>query len=385
VLTGGGARAAYQVGALRALHEILGAPPHAPTPFQVVVGVSAGAVNAVGYAGRADQAGVAVERLEAIWRSLTPDRVYRTDLPSLASIGARWFGSLTGGGLVQRGAVNHLLDTQPLRELLREVVEFDRIPQHFRSGVLHGVGLTATNYATGTAVTFYDGASEIRPWTRSTREGRRSALTLEHVMASSAIPVFFPPVPLEEVFWGDGSIRLTAPLSPAIHLGADRLVVISVQHRRSPEHTAELNREATQPVLSLASISGVLLDSVFLDSVEADLERLQRINRTVSLIPQERLHSEGDALRPIPTLVLRPSRDLASLPSARSAGFPPVIRYLLAGIGARGTAGTELSSYLAFEERYVRELIELGAADTLERRAEIERFFAAPEPVRASS
>ncbi len=381
VLTGGGARAAYQVGALRALAEIVGP---GPMPFDVLAGISAGAINSVALATGADDFPGQVEQLRAVWSRLTPDRIYRTGALKLASIGSRWLRDLSAGGLVGKSGINYLLDSAPLRELLVETLPLGRMRRHLRAGRLRGVAISATNYHTGTGVTFFEGAPEIEPWTRSTRMGVRARLTIDHVMASSAIPVFFPPVPVDGTHYGDGCVRMIFPMSPAVHMGADRIVAISVRHLRPPEEAAARHDTSKHPdALPLSEIAGVLLNAVFLDSLDSDLERLERINRTVALIPRERLLKADVRLRPIPALVLRPSADLGSLAADAYQRFPAMLRYLLKGIGATGHAGEDLLSYLAFEPLYVNRAIDLGYTDTIARRAEIEEFFFG-EPARVS-
>ena len=372
VLTGGGARAAYQVGAIKALAQILS---EVDRPFPVITGSSAGAINGAVLASGADDFAAASRRLEELWLALAPESVYRTDVPSLAGLGIRWMGMAGGGG---SRLANHLLDTAPLRALLEREVPVERVPGHVQSGALTAFALTATNYLTGTAVSFFDGAPQLDSWVRSTRLGRRTPLRIDHVMASSAIPIFFPPVELEGVVFGDGCVRLTTPLSPAIHLGADRVIAISLRYQRSGEETAELNTLTSPGTLTLAEIAGVLLNSVFLDSVESDIERLERINRTLSLIPPARLTATPAALRRIPALLLCPSQDLGELATGLSPKFPGFLRYLLRGLGAKGARGSDLLSYLAFQRGYVEKLVDLGYRDTLGRTDEIESFARGP-------
>jgi NTE family protein len=376
VLTGGGARAAYQVGALLAISEMR---PGA-SPFSIFAGISAGAINAVSMAAGADEFQVAAQRLADIWRSLSPDRVYRTDARGLVAIGSRWIKDLSAGGLLGSSQINYLLDTLPLRELLSNALPISRLGQHIRSGALRGVAVTTTSYATGLAVTFFDGARGVEPWFRSTRIGIRQRLRLPHVLASSAIPIFFPPVKIKGLFYGDGCVRMHAPLSPAIHLGADRIVAVGVQ---SPppielpvEHTRALRRDWLPP----SEIVGVLLNAVFLDALEADVERLERVNRTVAFIHPEHHGTQSQPLRAIPTLVLRPTQDLGTLAADQYSRFPRMLRYLLKGIGATGETGSDLLSYLAFEPEYVGRLIQLGYSDTMRRRSEVEAFLEVEVP-----
>jgi NTE family protein len=372
VLTGGGARAAYQVGALKALAEIA---DFDRTPFRVLAGVSAGAINAAYLASQADDFRAATRDLWSMWHGLDTSRVFRTDVARLAALGTRWVRDLSLGGIVGAGTINYLLDTAPLRGFLREHLEVARIAGHLASGRLRGLAVTATNYLTGTAVSFFDGAPDIAPWVRSSRIGVRSPIRVEHVQASAAIPLFFPPVALGGAPYGDGCVRMTAPTSPAIHLGADKLITIGIRYARTGDQTVLLNEQLKADKVSLAEIAGVLLNAVFLDSLEADLELLERINQAVGFVPHDERGRMPERLRPLAALALRPSQDLGRLAADRYDDLPRTLRYLLRGIGATGASGWDLLSYLAFEPGYVDRLLELGYRDTLARRAEIAAFL----------
>ena len=372
VLTGGGARAAYQVGAMRALCEILGP---GPLPFDVVAGISAGAINCVALATGAEDFPAATERLRATWTKLTPDRVYRTGALKLASIGSRWIRDLSTGGLIGKNSINYLLDPSPLRRLIDTEIPLGRMRRHLRAGRLRGLAVTATNYHTGSGVTFFEGAVDIEPWTRSCRIGIRSRVTVDHVMASAAIPIFFPPVAIDGSFFGDGCVRMHYPMSPAIHLGAERIVAISQRYLRPPSETVQREARSRLDVLPVSEIAGVLLNSVVLDSLDSDVERLERINRTLQLVPRDKLNGREVDVRPIPVFVLRPSQDLGKLAADEYGRFPAMLRYLLKGIGATGHAGEDLLSYLAFEPIYVQRVIDLGYSDTIARRDEVEEFL----------
>jgi NTE family protein len=375
VLTGGGARAAYQVGALRAIADLVADSPAALNPFKVIAAVSAGSVNGTALAARADDFPRAARELWQLWSTLTPDTIYRTDPRSLTAIGTDWLRDLSLGGLMGANGINHLLDTAPLRRLLEARLEVEKIADRIADGSLRGVACTATNYATGTAVTFFDGAKDIVPWQRSTRIGVRQPLSVSHVMASAAIPVFFPPIQLGGTWYGDGCVRMSAPTSPAIHLGADRVIAIGIRYHRSDTEALELNQQphVDKPVLS--EIVGVLLNAVFLDALEADLELVARINSTLEHIPAKRASKQP--LRPVPMLALRPSEDLGRLAAHQYDRFPRTLRYFLSGIGATGRSGWDLVSYLAFEPVYIRRLLDLGYRDTMRRGEEIRAFFAA--------
>jgi NTE family protein len=370
------------VGAIKAFAEIVGPGVQ---PFDIVSGISAGAINAVALAMLADDFQKASERLVATWAGLTPDRIFRTGALRLARIGSRWLRDLSTGGLVGKTGINYLLDPAPLRELIEKELLLGRMRRHVRSGRLRGVAVSATNYVTGNGVTFFEAAPEVAPWTRSTRVGIRARITADHVMASAAIPVFFPPVPIQGSFFGDGCVRMHYPMSPAIHLGAEKIVAVSQRYLGPPAEAAAREGRATATSLPMSEIAGVLLNAVFLDSLDSDLERLQRINRTLQLVPRSRLENGELDVRPLPALVLRPSQDLGRLAADEYHRFPAMLRYLLKGIGATGHAGEDLLSYLAFEPIYVRRVMDLGYADTLARRDELAEFLQIPQrqPARA--
>ncbi len=369
VLTGGGARAAYQVGAIQALSEIT---HQTESPFKVITGVSAGAINSAYLMTRADDFKRAAQGLCDLWSNLTSDRVYRTDASSIASLGSKWLSTVGLGGMVKKRA-NHLLDTSPLKALLTQELKLDRLPQLFKDEILYGVGFSVTNYLTGTAISYFDGHPDISPWVRSTRLGIRAPLIVDHIMASSAIPVFFPPVPIDGIPFGDGCIRLTSPLSPAIHLGASRVIAIGVRYFRSDEQTVHLNKTLKRDDLSIAEIGGVLLNAVFLDSLETDIERMQRINKTLNLMSETQ--RTQNQLRIIPVLALRPSQDLGNLAKGTLKEFPSMLRFLLRGVGAKADKGWDLLSYLAFEKSYTSQLVDLGYNDTLRKKDQILEFL----------
>jgi NTE family protein len=372
VLTGGGARAAYQVGVIKALAEITRADA---TPFKVMTGVSAGAINAAYLLSRADHFSIAAQGLWDLWSGLESEKIYRTDAASIATLGSKWLGTLGMGGAIGKERANHLLDTQPLRQLLEQVLHLEKLPIFYKNGILKGASVSVTNYLTGTAISFFDGHEQAEPWIRSTRIGVRVPLTLDHVMASSAIPVFFPPVNLDGALYGDGCIRLTSPLSPAVHLGSEKIIAVGIRYQRTNEQIVEMNQSMKRSNLTIADIGGVLLNAVFLDSLENDAERLERINQTIGLLTPEQRSSNPNQLRQVPLLVLRPSQDLGQLARGTLKEFPAMIRFLLKGIGAKEDKGWDLLSYLAFEKAYTSQLIELGYVDTIRRTNEILKFM----------
>ena len=381
VLTGGGARAGYQVGVLKAVAQIRrDAGINTGNPFPVITGTSAGAINASALATRADDFDVAVADLVEVWANFRARQVYRSDLPGIIGTGARWLTMLMFGWLIpglQRARPQSLLDNAPLRSSLREWVEPARIRELIRQGHLRGLAMTASSYGSGLHVTFYEAFNDILPWARSQRIAVRDAIGAEHLLASSAIPFVFPAVPLDidgrVEYFGDGSMRQSAPISPAIHLGADRILIVGGGRMYEPPGP----RAGCSDYPNLAQIAGHALSNIFLDSLTADAERLQRINSTLRLLPAEALAKTN--LRPIDVLMISPSERLDDLAGKHIGSLPFPIRSLLRAVGVSGRGetarGAALVSYLLFEADYTRELIDLGFKDTIARRDEVAKFF----------
>ncbi len=373
VLSGGGARAAYQAGVLKGVAEIVG-DKMGDDPFQIITGISAGAINAAYLASAKNSFNEQVQSLIRIWEELTPENVLRTDIASLGKLSAGWIKDLSFGGMFGRSESTHLLDSTPLRDLLEESIDFDQIEKNILNQKLYGVAVSTTSYATGTSVTFFDSPS-VKDYARSARIGLKGPLRLEHVLASSAIPFIFRPVRIKNSFYGDGGIRSNAPLSPAIHLGADKLLAIGVRYFRKEMEVKELNQQVEMNNIVLADIVGVLFNSLFLDAIEFDYERLQRINKTVSLLSEDARASHPVQLKNIPTLLIQPSVDLGELAGDQFYRFPKMLRYLLSGIGATEARGADLLSYIAFDKAYTQKLVEIGKKDAHDRAEEIREFF----------
>ncbi len=369
VLAGGGARAAYQVGALQAIKEML--PDPKVNPFQIICGTSAGAVNAGALAVYADDFGKAVDNLIEVWHSFRPHHVYRADFLGATSNSLKWFVSLMFGAWVKNKRVS-LLDNRPLEYLLAKRLDFTRIQRNIEAGALDAVGITCSGYTSGQSCSFFEGDDRFEGWKRSQRIGIKTRITVEHLMASSAIPFLFPPYHLNREYFGDGSMRQVAPVSPALHLGSDRVIVIGTARIRndSPERT----RGDLFP--TFAQVAGHVMNSIFLDSLAVDLERLERINRTVSCSSPEALRKMGLTLHHVDVLVLTPSEPLDAIAVRHVRSLPWTIRFLLRSIGAMRRGGANLASYLLFEQGYCKELIQLGYHDTLKRREEVEAFLA---------
>jgi NTE family protein len=367
ILTGGGARAAYQVGVLKAIREVL--PDKRANPFPVLCGTSAGALNAATMAVWAEDFSAGVDQLEAIWSNFRAGDVYRADAAGIAAAGARWLTALAFGWITRRSP-RSLLDNTPLRRLLEATLDLDRIEGAIARHALHSVSITCSGYASGQSVTFFQGRADLEPWRRAQRFGAHVKLTVDHLLASSAIPFIFPAVRLHREWFGDGSMRQLAPISPAIHLGAERVLVIG-----AGRHASEGERPLGERYPTLAQIAGHALSSIFLDSLSVDLERMIRINRTLSLIPEETRRSHGLSLRRIEILHISPSQRLDHLAASHAKALPWPVRTLLRGIGAMNRAGGALTSYLLFERPYTEALIELGYADTMARREEVAAFL----------
>jgi len=368
VLAGGGARAAYQVGALQAIRDML--PEPKANPFPIICGTSAGAVNAGALAVHADHFGVAVDKLLGVWRNFEPRHVYRADFPGVVANSARWMAGFVFGAFLKNKRIS-LLDNRPLESLLARALDFSRIQGNIAAGALDAVAISCSGYTSGQSVSFFQGKESMEGWKRSQRVGVRSPIGVQHLMASAAIPFLFPPYHVNREYFGDGSMRQVAPVSPALHLGADRVVVIGTAKIRneSPERT----RGDHFP--TLAQVAGHVMNSIFLDSLAVDLERLERINRTVSCSSPEALKKMGLTLHHVDVLVLTPSEPLDAIAVKHVRNLPGTIRFLLRSVGAMRRGGANLASYLLFERGYCNELIALGYEDTMKRREEVESFL----------
>ncbi len=366
VLTGGGARAAYQVGVLAAIREIRGR--RRGNPFPILCGTSAGGINAAALAVYSADFNAGVRKLAWIWRHFHVDQVYRADAATLLTTGLRWSGALLLGWVV-RQTPRSLLDNSPLRELLVRVLDFSRIRQSIDAGHLHAVSVSASGYSSGENLAFYEGVPEVQPWRRAQRVGTPTTLGVEHLMASSAIPFLFPAVMINREYFGDGSMRQLAPISPAIHMGATRILVIG------SGRLAEEGRQHADAYPSLAQIAGHALSSIFLDGLTVDLERMQRINSTLNAFDEAERDAAGIVLRPIETLVISPSQRLDAIAGRHRDALPRPLKTLLRGVGAMRREGSALLSYLLFEPQYTHALMQLGYEDAFARRREVEAFL----------
>jgi NTE family protein len=389
LLTGGGARAAYQVGVLEAIADIrldCGAGQEA-NPFPIITGTSAGAINASALACGADNFDATVRMIAATWRGFHADQVYRVDHLSMLRSGATWMTLLSLGWVLARWRrikPRSLLDNSPVSELLKRVVPLERLPELIRLGHMQALAVTASSYSSGEHVTFFEGDTRLLPWVRSQRLAVRDRITHAHLLASSAIPFVFPATSLRingrDEYFGDGSMRQSAPISPAIHLGAQRILVVGAGRMHEPQAGAQTPVNTAYP--SIAQIAGHALANIFLDALAVDVERAKRINHTIALVPEALRHAS--ALRPLDLLVISPSQRLDTVASRHIGTLPHAVRTMLQGVGVSSrkadVKGAALASYLLFENGYTSELMALGYADTQRQRTEVCAFFSWTDP-----
>ncbi|WP_227519930.1 patatin-like phospholipase family protein [Mangrovitalea sediminis] len=365
VLTGGGARAAYQVGVLRAVSDLL---PDLNDPFRVICGTSAGAINAVALAGGDDIFRHNVGHLERLWARLKIEDIYRADVFGMS----RWMTGFVRGILQGQGDEPvSLLDNRPLRAFLEKEMHFDAIARSIDEGRLDAIGINACAYTAGQNVCFFQGKPEVASWDLGQRVGAKCQLTLDHVMASSAIPTIFPPVKLNREYFGDGVTRQMAHISPALHMGADRVLVIGVSANRVSK---PVRFSAKEPP-SLAKVMEHVLNGLFLDTMEYDIDRLITINRLVDLIPEEKRQEAGLNLRPVKLLDISPSRPINEIASQYLDGLPLILRRLLGRNLEKGEGGASLASYLLFDHRFCRDLIALGYQDAQAQAHQLVEFL----------
>lgn len=366
ILSGGGARAAYQVGVLMGIAEMV--PRGTRNPFPIICGTSAGAINAAALAANAHNYRMAVKGLERVWSNITADQVYRTDLYAFFRSLLRWaVGSFLSGSTPVNSA---LLDSTPLSKLINLVINFDRIEKSLQQGDLQALSISATSYGSGEAIAFFQGQEGLEGWQRARRIGRPTHISAQHLLASSAIPILFPAIEVDGRYYGDGAVRQLAPISPALHLGAERVLVVGVSGNTSSAHQRELGGYP-----SLAQVLGHILNSVFVDTLEGDVERLERINNTLSAIPEKERIKQGINLREVDVLKIYPSQPIDEIAASHIHELPRSLRLFLRGSGATRSPGAAAVSYLLFEPGFTRSLISLGFRDAKKREEEIRNFL----------
>ena len=378
ILSGGGARGAYQVGVLKGLSEILALNDYT-FPFQIISGTSAGAINTAHLACQENSFNTSVEKLVYLWAQLTPDQVFKVNLFP----GNSFSTALTGLGQILNGrSFNALLDTSPLKKLIENNCDFNILRKNIKTGKFDSVLITANNYIKNKAESFVESSDGLGKSNLFWSETRRSALSTEinadHIMASSAIPLLFPPIKIGHEIYGDGCVRNHTPCSPSIRMGAEKLFVIGVRTQKQTEFVAEekISMKPNQDSVSLIRVLNTLLNAVLLDSVEQDVQRIQRINELVDLALKNKQASESAkvSLKKIPALCISPSANLGEIARSQARHLPRLLRMTIKALGDLDDAN-EIISYLMFDKNYCRKLIEIGYNDAFEAKDEIIEFF----------
>lgn len=372
ILSGGGARAAYQVGVLQALAEVL--PDDCENPFPIICGTSAGAINALAIAAHKGNFKSAVNALAYMWQHLDIGQVYLHGWGDIVK-GISYLGlSLFNEGMGRRRPLS-LLDNAPLWNLLGSKINFENLTHAIDSGKLLAVSISAMGYTSGHSVSFFQGNPALQGWSRYRRSGVATQLRLEHLLASSAIPTIFPAVRINREYFGDGALRQLAPISPALHLGADALFVVGVSGNRSAPKANRRVPHRHSP--SMGQIIGHLFNSAFVDALEGDLEHMQRMNELLKLIPEDVRMKEGIVLRPVDNMVISPSYPIDGIAGRNVRYLPKSLRFFLRAIGATAKGGgATAASYLLFSNEFIIELMALGREDTLAEADNIRKFFA---------
>jgi len=379
VMTGGGARGAYQAGVLKRVGELKRAQTQG-NPFPIIGGSSAGAINGAGLAMGCDDFPLATRVLAHIWSHLRPQDIFRCDLLSQARNSVTWILDLSLGAVMGGGNAQSLLDARPLRHFLDRQIDCNRIQDNIKRGHVYALTISATNYQSGKSYLFIQGAKGHPMWNRSRRVTLSTKITVDHICASAAIPLVFQPVKLKTArgtaFFGDGCIRLQQPLSPVIRLGAQKIFAIGVRGH-GLEHQQETSGDK-EP--SLAQVLGVLFNVMFLDHLATDIEHLQRLNQLLSRGLLDQSNVEGcERVRRLTPLLITPSVNLTELAEQHQRDLPYLIQYFVSSLGRDAASCADLMSYLLFASKYTTDLIEIGYHDANERIDEIEDFLFAPD------
>jgi NTE family protein len=373
VLSGGGARGAYQVGVIKAIGEIV-KELHIENPFHFLSGVSAGAINASFMASESHQFSEGTNKLVKLWSGLNSQAVFKTDVLSIGKIGLSWMGELSLGGAMDPLSGRSLLNTEPLFELIKNNLNLTSIRKNIENGHIKALSISALDYHTSETVTFVQGDPDLPNWKKLRRRSEKTMIKPQHVLASASIPFLFPSTQVGERHFGDGCVRNLAPLGPALYMGAEQLLVIGV---RMPGELTDEDLKFPLKIPSISKVVNVILNTILLDGIETDVERLNRINEFLRRVPEQ--HQKNLNFRPVQALMISPSRDIGKLAGQMSTQLPRVIRYLLKGLGPLDEA-SELISYLLFEKDFLSSLIEMGYEDGLAQKEAISRFLLESQP-----
>lgn len=370
VLSGGGARGAYQVGVLMAVQQI-SETSGIPFRFDYLSGVSAGAINASSLACHAEDFKFAIRNLSRLWTEISFERVFSTDSLTMGRIGFQWLSDLSIGGLTGTTPGKSLMDTSPLRVLIHENMDYEKVQVNIDQGHLKALAITAIDYVKSATTTFVQGHPSLPTWDKGRKRSQSAKIFTDHIMASSAIPLLFPPVKVHDRYFGDGAVRNHAPCSPVIYLGAEKLLVIGVRMQGATAYEERAHKSSTAP--SVARVVNTIMNGVMLDAVEQDIDRLRRLNEYALAIPAEQ-HKKV-ALRPLDYLFISPSVDIGEMAVQRAHKLPRMVRFLLKGLGSVHDA-SELVSYLLFESGFCTDLIEIGYQDGMARKEEVIQLLA---------
>lgn len=374
VLSGGGARGAYQAGVLCAVQEI-SESSGVPIRFDFLSGVSAGAINASSLASNCEDMKKATESLSKLWSEVSFDKVFSTDSLTMGKIGLRWMSELSLGGMTGTTPGKALMDTAPLRSLIHDNMDYAKVEKNINDGHLTALCITSIDYAKSATTTFVQGKNVLPSWDKGRKRSERTVISTDHIMASSAIPLLFPPVKVDDRFFGDGAVRNHAPCSPVIYLGAEKLLVIGVRLQSSTAYDQRADQNSNAP--SVARVVNTILNGALMDSVEQDIERLRRLNDYALAIPPEQ--QKKVSLRPLDHLFISPSEDIGEMAVQKAQRLPRVVRYLMKGLGSLQDA-SEIISYLLFDSEFCADLIEVGRKDGLAHKEEILRLFSEQKP-----
>ena len=365
VLSGGGARGAYQVGVLAAIQHI-SETSGVPVKFDYLSGVSAGAINASSLASNADNPKFAITELSRLWSEIAFEKVFSTNSLTMSKIGFQWFTDLSMGGLTGTTPGKALMDTTPLRSLIHDNMNYGKVEQNLRDGHIKALAITAIDYAKSATTTFVQSHEQLTSWDKGRKRSEYSKIATEHIMASSAIPLLFPPVKVVDRFFGDGAVRNHAPCSPVIYLGAEKLLVIGVRMQAATAYEGRAHKDLLAP--SVARVINTIMNGALLDAVEQDIDRLRRLNEYALAIPKEQ-HKKV-ALRPLDYLFISPSVDIGEMAVEKAHKLPRMVRFLLKGLGSMHDA-SELISYLLFDSSFCSDLIEIGYKDGLAQKEKL--------------